>query len=109
MSNKPEKSEFISYALRYFEVLKWKPARPEDCDGPQIIAYGNVDNHGCGCACVIDPVAKLFKIEQSRRSANELLKSQIVVQYTNDVVAINRFEHYMDATGSFYKEAWLNG
>lgn len=102
-------SEFVQYALKYFDVLKWKPAHPEDCSGPHIIAYGNIDVHGCGCICVIDPVAQLFKIEQHRRSANEILKSQCVVHYDNDKVAIYRFEHYMDKTGMFYKEAWLGG
>lgn len=102
-------NEFVQYALKFFEALKWKPARPEDCGSPFVIAYGNVDSHGCGCACVIDTKAKLFKIELAERSANEILKSQCVVHYFDDEVAIQRFEHYMDKTGLFLKEAWLRG
>lgn len=101
-------SEFIKYAISFFQTLGWKPARPEDCDRPDIIAWGNVDSNGSGCCCVIDDAAKLFKIEQTRRSPNEKLVSSCVVHYDSDKIAIQRFEHYMDVTGMFYKEGWLN-
>ena len=99
---------FIEYALRMFKELNWKAAKPEDCDRPDIIAWGNVNEHGFGCVCVIDPQAQLFKIEQTYRSGNELLSSKCIVHYTDVKIAISRFEHYMDVTGAFYKEGWLN-
>lgn len=99
--------EFIKHAYEAFQFLHWKPAKPEDCDGPHIIAYGNVDNTGCGVVCVIDTLANLFKLELKYRDNDAIAEAKCVYHYTDSKSACVRFDKYLDALGGFYKDGWL--
>lgn len=99
--------EFIKHAFEVFQYLHWKPAKPEDCDGPHIIAYGNVDASGCGSVCVIDTQAKLFKLELKERDNDALIEAKCVYHYDDAKAAIARFDKYLDVIGGFYKDGWL--
>lgn len=99
-------TEFVDYAIKFFRTLNWVPAPTTELSRPDIIAWGTRDSGEQGCYCVIDTQAKLFKIVQRRCSATEILESKCVVHYDSDKIAIQRFEHYMDVTGMFYKEGW---
>ena len=61
------------------------------------------------CFVSIDWKFKLFKIELFRLDDTTKVSSKCVVKYETDKEAIEKFDHFMDATGAFYKEACLNG
>lgn len=102
-------NDFIRHALGVFAYLKWKPVHPEECEGPYIIAYGNIDEYGCGCVCVIDTRSNMFKIVQLRRNPIEVLKTEFIVHYGEDLkLAIQRFDHYLDIAGMVFREGWVH-
>ena len=99
----------IKHAVSMFSTLKWKPVAPAELAANHVIGYGSIDNWGSGCVCIIDPVAKLFQVKLVHKSAREKIVSNCIVNWEDIRVAIDRFDHYMDVTGNFYKEAWLGG
>jgi hypothetical protein len=100
---------FIKHALSWFTELKWKPIPKTELAADYVCGYGNVDAHGNGCVCIIDPVARLFQVKLVQSSGREKIVSNCMVCWSDTKTAIDRFDHYMDVTGNFLKEAWLRG
>lgn len=99
----------LNHAKTWFDKLKWKPLPSVMLPAWYVSGYGNSDNHGNVCVCIIDPVARLFQVKLVQRSSREKLDSNCIVNWEDTKTAIDRFNHYMDVTGNFLKEAWLRG
>ena len=99
----------IKHALSMFNTLRWKPLAKEELAASYVTGYGKVDPWGDGCVCIIDPVARLLQVKLVQKSSREKIVSNCMVNWEDTRVAIDRFDHYMDVTGNFYKEAWLGG
>jgi len=100
-------SEFVKHALKMFQLLNWKPARPDTLAQPHLVVFGAVNENGIGPYCAIDDEAKVFKIQINLSSLDQKLFTKVTVRYRNDMEAIEQFEHYMDAIGGFVKDAWI--
>lgn len=90
---------FVQYAVKVFQTLNWKPARPDTRSKPGLVVWGNLDNQGFGTHCVIDLQAALFKVQVKIRNETEILEMKLIAQYQSQDEAIALFEKYMDLAG----------
>lgn len=96
--------EFIDYAIKTFEVLKWKPAHPDTLSKPNLVVYGNLDSMGYGSYCVIDPDAMLLKLQIRIRSTQEILEAKLVGNFNSSVEGCNLLDKYLDIGGGLVKD-----
>lgn len=95
-------NDFKNYAIEQFEKLNWKPANPKELSREDLIVYGNIDNDGQGVVCVIDELAKLFKVELERRDDKSVIACKVVKKYTDNTEAKYLLAECLDAVGGLY-------
>jgi len=93
---------FIQHALEIFKQLNWRPANPKDLSREDLIVYGNLDATGRGTVCVIDPAAKLFKVELEYRTETTVLSCKVIKKYEEDTNASHLLDECLDAVGGLY-------
>lgn len=96
--------DFVNYAIRTFEALKWKPAQPNTLSKNNLIVYGNLDSAGYGTHCVIDPDANLLKVAIRIRSFEELFELKLVGHFDTDIEGCTLLDKYLDIGGGLVKD-----
>lgn len=96
--------EFVDYAIKTFEVLRWKPARPDTLSKANLVVYGNLDSSGYGTHCVIDPESNLLKLSIRIRSSEELFELKLVGHFNTDIEGCTLLDKYLDIGGGLVKD-----
>ena len=102
MESTSSHNDFTKYAIEQFRKLNWKPANPKDLSREDIVVYGNLDPDGQGVVCVIDPLAKLFKVELERRTTDTVVSCKVVKKYDDNKQAKYLLDECLDAVGGLY-------
>lgn len=96
--------DFVNYAIKIFEALKWKPAQSNTLSKPTLIVYGNLDSSGYGTHCVIDPEANLLKVAIRIRSSEELFELKLVGHFHTDIEGCALLDKYLDIGGGLVQD-----